>query len=84
VPALHVTFWFGLWAPKGTPKPVIARLNAAVTEALDDAAVRQRIAGLGADVPAREQRMPEAFGAFHKAEVDKWWAFIKSKNIKAQ
>ena len=48
VPALHVTFWFGLWAPKGTPKLVVARLNAAVAEALGDPVVRQRITGLGA------------------------------------
>lgn len=84
VPALHVTFWFGLWAPKGTPKPIIERLNKAVTEALQDPAVRLRITDLGADIPPREQQTPAAFGAFHKAEVGKWWPFIKSANITAQ
>ena len=84
VPALHVTFWFGLWAPKGTPKPIIERLSAAMSEALDDPAVRQRITDLGAEIPPREQRAAEAFGAFHKAEIDKWWPFIKSAGIKAE
>ena len=84
VPALHVTFWFGLWAPKGTPKPIIERLNAAVTEALGDPAVRQRITDLGAEIPPRDQQAAEAFGAFHKAEVDKWWPFIESAGIKAE
>ncbi len=84
VPALHVTFWFGLWAPKGTPKPIIERLSAATSEALDDPAVRQRITDLGAEIPPREQQAAEAFGAFHKAEIDKWWPFIKSAGIKAE
>jgi tripartite-type tricarboxylate transporter receptor subunit TctC len=84
VPALHVTFWFGLWAPKGTPRPIIERLNAAVTEALGDPAVQKRIAELGAEIPTREQQTAEAFGAFHKAEVDKWWPFINSAGIKAE
>ena len=84
VPALHVTFWFGFWAPKGTPKPIVARLNAAVTEALSDPAVRQRITELGAEIPPREQQTPEGFAAFHQAEVDKWWPFIKAADIKVQ
>jgi tripartite-type tricarboxylate transporter receptor subunit TctC len=84
VPGLHVTFWFGLWAPKGTPRPIIARLNAAVAEAFDDPGVQRRIAELGADVPPRQMQTAEAFGAFHKAEVEKWWPFIKSANIKAE
>ena len=84
VPALHVTFWFGLWAPKGKPKPVVARLNAAVAEALGDPVVQQRITELGAEIPTRELQTPEAFAAFHKSEVDKWWPFIKSAGIKAE
>jgi tripartite-type tricarboxylate transporter receptor subunit TctC len=84
VQALHVTFWFGLWAPRGTPKPIIEKLNAAVTDALSDPAVQRRIAELGAEIPPREQQTVEAFGAFHKAEIDKWWPFIKSAGIKAE
>jgi tripartite-type tricarboxylate transporter receptor subunit TctC len=84
VPGLHVTFWFALWAPKGTPKPIIAKLNAAVAEAFDDPGVRRRIAEFGADAPPSELRSAEGFGAFHKSEVEKWWPFIKSANIKAE
>jgi tripartite-type tricarboxylate transporter receptor subunit TctC len=84
VSGLHVTFWFGLWAPKGTPRPIIAKLSAAVAQAYDDPAVQRRIAEFGADAPPREMRTADAFGAFHKAEVEKWWPFIKSANIKAE
>ena len=84
VQALHVTFWFGLWAPKGTTKPVVARLNDAVAEALGDPVVRQSITELGAEIPTRELQTPEAFAAFHKSEVDKWWPFIISAGIKAE
>jgi tripartite-type tricarboxylate transporter receptor subunit TctC len=84
VPGLHVTFWFGLWAPKGTPKPIVARLNAAVIEAFADSTVQRRYADLGTEIPPREQQTAEAFGAFHKAEVEKWWPFIKTANIKAE
>ena len=84
VPGLHVTFWFGLWAPKGTPKPIVARLNAAVIEAFADPTVQRRYADFGTEIPPREQQTAEAFGAFHKAEVEKWWPFIKTANIKAE
>jgi tripartite-type tricarboxylate transporter receptor subunit TctC len=84
VPGLHVTFWFGLWAPKGTPKPIIAKLSAAVAEAFNDPAVQRRIAEFGAEAPPPELQTAEAFGAFHKAEVEKWWPFIKAAGIKAE
>jgi tripartite-type tricarboxylate transporter receptor subunit TctC len=84
VPGMHVTFWFGIWAPKATPKPVITKLGGAVAEALADPAVRQRVTDFGAEIPPREQQTPEAFGAFHKAEIEKWWPFIKAAGIKAE
>jgi len=84
VPGLDVTFWYGLWAPKGTPKPVIAKLNAAVADAFADPTVRRKITDLGAEIPPREQQTTEAFGVFHKAEIDKWWSFIKAAGIKAE
>src|SRR5262245_41837483 len=84
LPGLHVTFWFGLWAPKGTPKPIIARLSGAVAQAYDDPVLQRRIAEFAADAPPPELRTAEAFGAFHKAEIEKWWPIIKAANIKTE
>jgi tripartite-type tricarboxylate transporter receptor subunit TctC len=82
VPGLHLSVWHGLWAPKGTPKEIIAKLNAAVVDALADPTVRQRLAQLGQDIPPREQQSPEALHAFQKAEIEKWWPIIKEAGIK--
>jgi tripartite-type tricarboxylate transporter receptor subunit TctC len=84
IPQAEVIFWHGLWAPKGTPKPVIAKLNAAVVSAFADEKVRKRISDLGQTIPEREQLTPEALAAFHKAEIDKWWPIIKAANIKLE
>jgi tripartite-type tricarboxylate transporter receptor subunit TctC len=84
VPGLYMSGWFGFWAPKGTPKDVIARLNAATVEALADPALQKRFTELGLDVAPREQQTPEGLAAFQKAEIDKWWPIIKSAGIGAQ
>ena len=84
VPGLHFPFWHAIWAPKGTPKDVIARLNAAVVETLADAGVRQRFNELGHEIAPREQQSPAALAAYHKAEIDKWWPIIKAANIKVE
>jgi tripartite-type tricarboxylate transporter receptor subunit TctC len=84
LPGFYVSVWRGLWAPKGTPKEIIAKLNAAVIQALDDPTLRQRLLDLGQDIPPRDQQTPEALGAFHKAEVEKWWPIIKAANIRAE
>jgi tripartite-type tricarboxylate transporter receptor subunit TctC len=84
VPGLHFPFWHGMWAPKGTPKDVIARLNAAVVDALADAGVRQRFNELGHEIVPREQQTPEALAAYHQAEIAKWWPIIKAANIKPE
>ena len=84
LPGLHISGWFALFAPKGTPKPVIDKLNAAVVDALGNANVRARLADLGQEIPPREQQTPEALAAFHRAEVEKWWPIIKAANIKGE
>jgi tripartite-type tricarboxylate transporter receptor subunit TctC len=84
LPDFHVSVWHALWVPRGTPKTVIAAVNAAVKDALADPAVRARLADLGQDVPALEQQMPEALRAFHKAEVERWWPIIRAANITSQ
>jgi tripartite-type tricarboxylate transporter receptor subunit TctC len=81
VPGLHVSTWYGLWVPKGTPADIVARLNSAVVAALADPAVRERLAELGLKIPPRELQTPDALGAFHKAEIEKWWPIIRAANV---
>lgn len=84
VSGLYASLWHGLWVPTATPREVIAKLNAAVVDALADQAVQQRLAGLGQEIFPRDQQTPEALGALHKAEIEKWWPIIKAANIRAQ
>jgi tripartite-type tricarboxylate transporter receptor subunit TctC len=79
-----IPFWHGMWAPKGTPKDVVDRLNAAAVAAFKDPTVQKRVADLGQTIPTAAQLTPQALGAWHQAEIDKWWPFIKAANIKAQ
>ena len=83
LPGFYLSSWNGIWAPKGTPKDVIAKLNAAVVEALNDPTVRQRFVGLGQVIPPPEQLTPEAFGSYQRAEIEKWWPIIKAAGITA-
>jgi tripartite-type tricarboxylate transporter receptor subunit TctC len=84
LPGFYDSWWNGLWVPKGTPKDIIAKLNAAVVEALADPGVRARLADLGQEIFRREQQTPEALAAFQKAEIEKWWPIIKAFGIKAE
>jgi tripartite-type tricarboxylate transporter receptor subunit TctC len=84
LPGFHVELWSGVWVPKGTPKDVVAKLNAALVEALADSAVRKRMEEAGLDIPPREKQTPEALGAYQQAEVKKWWPMIKAANIKVE
>jgi tripartite-type tricarboxylate transporter receptor subunit TctC len=83
-PTVSFAGWQGLFAPSGTPTDVISKLNTAVVEALDDPAVRTRLADLGADIFPREQQTPEALGALQKSEAKKWWQIIKELGIRAE
>lgn len=84
MPGFYVSSWQGIWAPKGTPKSVIGKLNSAVSDTLADPAIRQRLAALAQEIPAPEQLTPEAFGQLQKAEIEKWWPVIKAAGIKAE
>jgi tripartite-type tricarboxylate transporter receptor subunit TctC len=84
LPTFHTSVWTGVWAPKGTPAPVIGKVNAAIVESLADPAFRARIEQIGLEVVAREDQTPEALGALHKAEIAKWWPIIEAAGIKAE
>jgi len=84
LPGFHFSNWFALYAPKGTPQPILARLNAAAVAALADAAVRARLTELGQDIFPREQQTPEALAARQRADSEKWWPIIKAANIKGE
>ena len=73
-----------LFAPKGTPREIIDRLNAATVQALADPAVRSRLPDLGMEVFPRGRQTPEALGALQKADAEKWWPLIKEFGIKAE
>jgi tripartite-type tricarboxylate transporter receptor subunit TctC len=84
VPGLHLPGWFGFFAPKGTPKEAIARLNGAMVEALADPAIRARFSDLGLDIVPRERQTPEALGAFQKEEIEKWTPQLKAAGIRVE
>ena len=84
LPGFYMSVWNALWVPKGTPKEIITKLNLAAMDAMGDPVVRKRFDDMGLDIPALDQQTPEALGAFHKAEVEKWWPIIKAANIKAE
>jgi tripartite-type tricarboxylate transporter receptor subunit TctC len=82
VPGLYMSGWFGFFAPKATPKDVIAKLNGAMSQVLADPAVKAKFSELGLDVASAEQQTPQGLAAFLKGEMDKWWPIIKAANIK--
>ncbi|HZC96505.1 MAG TPA: tripartite tricarboxylate transporter substrate-binding protein, partial [Bradyrhizobium sp.] len=84
LPGFHMTLWSGLWVPKDTPKEIVAKLNAATVEALNDPAVRKQLENLGLQMPPKDQLTPEALGAWQKAEIAKWWPVIKAANVKVE
>jgi tripartite-type tricarboxylate transporter receptor subunit TctC len=84
MPGLHMTYWNALWAPKGTPKDAIRKVNAVIVEALADPKVRKRLEDMANEIPPREQMTPEALGALQRAEADKWWPIIRAANIKVE
>jgi tripartite-type tricarboxylate transporter receptor subunit TctC len=84
LPGFYAALWQGLWAPKGTPEEVVARLNAAVAEALADPKVEQRLRDIGQEPFPPDQRSAAAAAAFEQAEADKWWPIIKAANLKGE
>ncbi len=84
LPGYYASIWFGLWAPKNTPKDIVAKLNGAAVAALADENVKVKLGKLGQQVAARELQDPAAFAAFQRSEADKWWPIIKAANLKVE
>ena len=84
LPGFYISNWHGLWAPKGTPKYIIAKLNAAVANSLANPTIRARLAKFGQDIFPPEQQTPGALHAFQRAEIEKWWPTIKAAGIKVE
>lgn len=85
LPGLHVAAWFGLWAPKGTPKEIVARLAAATREALADPIVRRRVQQeLSLEIPLLDRQTPAGLAAMQAAEIERWWPILRAAAIKAE
>jgi tripartite-type tricarboxylate transporter receptor subunit TctC len=82
VPGVQTDPWQAMWAPKGTPKEIVAKLNAAVVSALSDETARKRFADQSYELTPREHLTPEFLAQFQKSEMDKWWPIIKAAGIK--
>jgi tripartite-type tricarboxylate transporter receptor subunit TctC len=81
LPELQTIAWTALFFPKGTPKPIVERVNAAVGKAMADDTVAKRWAELGADVPAPDKRTPQALGNLVRSEIDKWVPLIEAAGV---
>jgi tripartite-type tricarboxylate transporter receptor subunit TctC len=84
LPRLYLSLWNGVWAPKGTRKPIIERLNAAIRESLADPAVRRHLIEIGHEIPPADQQTPDALRAYQKTEIEKWWPIITAAGIRGE
>ncbi len=84
LPGLHISLWYGLWVPAGTPPEIIAKLNAAVMDAQADPATRARLEELQLQVPPPDQQSPQALHALQEAEIKKWWPIVRAAGLKPE
>ena len=84
LPGFFASLWYGLWVPKGTPKDIIAKLNATMVQILADPAVKARLDDLGIQITPPAQQSPDALRAYQKAEAERWWPIIKASGIKVE
>src|SRR5947209_5973670 len=84
LPGYYVSLWHGLWMPKGTPQPIVAKLNAAVVEALADPSVQAKLASIGQDIFSADRQNGQALDAHQRAEIAKWSPIIKAAEIRVE
>jgi tripartite-type tricarboxylate transporter receptor subunit TctC len=84
LPPLSYEDWLGFFAPKGTPRDIIDKLNPVVIEASSDSVVRSRIQEFGSEIFPRDQQTPERLAAMQKAGAERWWPIMKAAGIKAE
>jgi tripartite-type tricarboxylate transporter receptor subunit TctC len=77
----QMSIWAGIFAPKGTPKPIVDRLADALDKSLDDPGVAAKLADLGGSIPPKSERTPAKFGSFVQAEVARWSPILKAANV---
>lgn len=84
LPRFNFTYWAGLFAPRGTPSDIIAKLSSAVAATFNDPKIRQKLAGQGFEVPPSDKLTPQALKILQKNEIGKWWPIIEEYGIKAE
>jgi len=84
LPGFFASLWYGLWVPKGTPKDVVAKLNAAMVQILANPAAKARLTELGIQTAPLDQQSPDALRTFQKAEMDRWWPIIKASGLRGE
>src|ERR1051325_11226413 len=84
MPGLHLLTWNALYAPKGTPRAAIDKLNAAAVQAMADPGFKKRMVELALEMPPSDELTPEALAALQKREIDRWWPLMKAAGIKQQ
>jgi tripartite-type tricarboxylate transporter receptor subunit TctC len=77
----QMSIWAGIFAPKGTPKPIVDRLAGALDKSLDDPGVTAKLADLGGSIPPKSERTPAKFGSFVQAEIARWSPILKAANV---
>ena len=78
-----MSIWAGIFAPKGTPKEIIAKLATALDKALEDPHVKKRLAALGGSIPTKQERTPASFARLVKAEIARWSPMLKAASLTA-
>ena len=84
LPEFQTSAWFALFAPSGTPKPILDRLSDALDRALDDDVIGKRMVALASEIPAKPRRGQQPLQALVKSEIARWTPVIKAAGVKVE